>query len=126
MVLAVVVSVIAGFFSNNERISNVSQAVGQVIDVLVSVMIILGCGNIAKQLGNKMLENRAQTLFKIIIVINVIVIAARVAVVYKTNFANVISIILVVVALVLSVVQYIMYLSFLSKTKKMLQENVEE
>lgn len=126
MILGVVVAVVAGFFNNIPKVSEISQAVSQIVDVLVSVLVILGFGNIAKQLGNTNIENKAQTLFKIIIVINVIVIAARVALVYKNNFANVAAIVLMIVALVLGIVQYVMYLSFLSKTKKMLQENVGE
>lgn len=126
MILGVVLAIVSGFFNNIPKISEISQAAGQIIDVLVSVLVILGFGNIAKQLGNTNIENKAQTLFKIIIVINIIIIAARVALVYKNNLANVVAIVLMIVALVLGVVQFIMYLSFLSKTKKMLQENVGE
>lgn len=126
MILGVVLAIVSGFFNNIPKVSEISQAAGQIIEVLVSLMVILGFGNIAKQLGNTKIENKAQTLFKIIIVINIIIIAARVALVYKNDLANVVAIVLMIVALVLGVVQYIMYLSFLSKTKKMLQENVGE
>lgn len=122
-IFTLIVAVIAAIFSRNTFLYNVVQAVSSIGGFVTTLLIILGIGNLAAQLGNEEVIDKCSSQFKLILGIGIVSLLSRFFCIFlPTVAAQSIVIALAIVALVLNVIQYILYLSLLSKAKKMLND----
>lgn len=122
-IFTLIVAIIAGCFSRVTFLYNILSAVSNIGGFVTSLLIILGIGNLAMQMGNNEVINKCDSQFKLILWIGIISLLARFFSIFlPTVAAKGIIITLAVIGMVLGVIQYILYLSLLSKAKKMLNE----
>ena len=88
-----------------------------------SLLVILGVGSMAAQLGNEELMERCSRIFKIILAIGVMSLLARFFMLFWGSvFAQALVFALAVLSIFLGFFQYFLYISMLAKAKKMLNE----
>ena len=122
-IYTMIVAIIAGIFSRNTFLYNTINAVSSIGNFVTILLIILGIGNLAAQVGNEEVIDKCSSQFKLILAIGVVSLLARFFSIFlPTEAAKGIIIVLIIAATVLSVIQYILYLSLLSKAKKMLND----
>lgn len=122
-IFTMIVAIIASIFSRNTFLYNTINAVSSIGNLVTILLIILGIGNLAAQVGNEKVIDKCSSQFKLILAIGVVSLLARFFSIFlPTEAAKGIIIVLIIAATVLSIVQYILYLSLLSKAKKMLND----
>ena len=118
----IAVSVAGGIFNSNATASSIFSALGEVVNLGVTIFIIQGIKNLAAKLGDEKMVKKGDTIFKYIIAIYVLVIIAQiVAMILQNSAALVVALVIIVITGILEIIQYILYLSYLSKAKKMLE-----
>lgn len=122
MILAgIVVSVLTGIFSSNSTVSSIMSALGEIVNLAVTVYIIQGIKNLAQRLGDDKMVKSGDTLFKYIIAIYILVIIAQIVIMILQNGAAVVvALVIIVISGILEIIQYILYIRYLAKAKKML------
>lgn len=122
MILAgIVVSVLTGIFSSNSTVSSIMSAIGEIVNLAVTVYIIQGIKNLAQRLGDDKMVKSGDTLFKYIIAIYILVIIAQIVIMILQNGAAVVvALVIIVISGILEIIQYILYIRYLAKAKKML------
>ena len=116
------VAILAACFSGIPFFNNLSNIVTDLVEFIVSLLIILGIGKLALQLNNPEIIQKCGTLFRLILWIGLLSLFMRFFSIFlPSQAAYVIILILSILSIVLSVVQYILYLSLLVKAKKMLE-----
>lgn len=122
MILAgIVVSVLTGIFSSNSTVSSIMTALGEIVNLAVTVYIIQGIKNLAQRLGDDKMVKSGDTLFKYIIAIYILVIIAQIVIMILQNGAAVVvALVIIVISGILEIIQYILYIRYLAKAKKML------
>ena len=119
----IVIAIIAAIFSNNFFLASLARTFSDVVSFICSLLIILGVGNMAAQLGNEAVMDKCGRIFKIILGIGILSLLARFFMLFWGSiFAQALVFSFAVVAAVLGIVQYVLYLSMLSQAKKMLNE----
>lgn len=119
----VMVAVASMFAASNKTLSSASNMVSDLINIIVSVLTIMGIANLAAKLKNSDIVDKCTNIFKVIIAIGVISLIAKCVSAFWPNQAGVtVAIVLIVISLVLSIVQYIMYIALLNKASNMLNE----
>ena len=114
------VAILAACFSGIPFFNNLSNIVTDLVEFIVSLLIILGIGKLALQLNNPEIIQKCGTLFRLILWIGLLSLFMRFFSIFlPSQAAYVIILILSILSIVLSVVQYILYLSLLVKAKKM-------
>lgn len=122
-IIGIVMVAVASMFSSNKTLASVSNMVSDLINIIVSVLTIMGIANLAAKLKNNDIVDKCTNIFKVIIAIGVISLIAKCVSAFWPNQAGVtIAIVLIVISLVLSIVQYIMYIALLNKASNMLNE----
>ena len=127
MILCSVVVAIAGaalayLFPISNIISNIGTVVSNLLEIIITFLVIGGIANLGAKLSDAGLQEKAGKLLGIIVTVIVLrFIANVVLLLFKENIAEVVVTILGVVVVILSLVQYIMYLSLLSKAKNTLE-----
>lgn len=117
------VAVLAACFSGLPFFNNLSGIVTDIVEFVVSLLIILGIGKLALQLSQLEILQKCGTQFRLILWIGILSLIMRFFSIFLPGqAAYVIILILSVLSIVLSVTQYILYLSLLVKAKKMLGE----
>lgn len=118
----IAVSVAGGIFNSNATASSIFSALGEVVNLGVTIFIIQGIKNLAAKLGDEKMVKKGDTIFKYIIAIYVLVIIAQiVAMILQNSAALVVALVIIVITGILEIIQYILYLIYLSKAKKMLE-----
>lgn len=122
MILAgIVVSVLTGIFSSNSTVSSIMSAIGEIVNLAVTVYIIQGIKNLAQRLGDDKMVKSGDTLFKYIIAIYILVIIAQIVIMILQNGAAVVvALVIIAISGILEIIQYILYIRYLAKAKKML------
>lgn len=122
MILAgIAVSVLTGIFSSNSTVSSIMSALGEIVNLAVTVYIIQGIKNLAQRLGDDKMVKSGDTLFKYIIAIYILVIIAQIVIMILQNGAAVVvALVIIVISGILEIIQYILYIRYLAKAKKML------
>ena len=116
------VAILAACFSGIPFFNNLSNIVTDLVEFIVSLLIILGIGKLALQLNNPEIIQKCGTLFRLILWIGLLsLFMSFFSIFLPSQAAYVIILILRILSIVLSVVQYILYLSLLVKAKKMLE-----
>ena len=119
----VMVAVASMFAGSNKTLSSASNMVSDLINIIVSVLTIMGIANLAAKLKNNDIVDKCTNIFKVIIAIGIISLIAKCVATFWPNQAGVtVAIVLIVISLVLSIVQYIMYIALLYKASNMLNE----
>lgn len=119
----IVISVIAAIFSNNIFLASLATTFSDVVSFICSLLIILGVGSMAAQLGNEAVMDKCGRIFKLILGIGILSLLARFFMLFWGSiFAQALVFSFAVVSAVLGIVQYVLYLSMLSQAKKMLNE----
>ena len=122
-IVNVIVAVIAAIFSQNMFLTNLASAFSDVISFVCSLLVVLGIGSMAAQLGDQEVMEKCATYFKIVLGVGVLSLLIRFfAIFWGSLFAQALVFTFVVISIVLCVMQYVLYLSLLAKTKKMLAE----
>ena len=117
----IAVSVAGGIFNSNATASSIFSALGEVVNLGVTVFIIQGIKNLAAKLGDEKMVKKGDTIFKYIIAIYLLVIIAQiVTMILQNGAALVVALVVIVISGILEIIQYILYLIYLSKAKKML------
>ncbi len=91
--------------------------------VIICIFVTIGVRNLASQLGQNAMVDKAKRVAILQAVIIVLVIIANIISIFTGNTAVMVSGIIGLVAAVLTVVFAFVYLAFLGKAKKMLKEN---
>ena len=122
MILAgIAVSILTGIFSSNSTVSSIMSAIGEIVNLAVTVYIIQGIKNLAQRLGDDKMVKSGDTLFKYIIAIYILVIIAQIVIMILQNGAAVVvALVIIVISGILEIIQYILYIRYLAKAKKML------
>ncbi len=122
-IVNVIVAVIAAIFSQNMFLTNLASAFSDVISFVCSLLVVLGIGSMAAQLGDQEVMEKCATYFKIVLGVGVLSLLIRFfAIFWGSLFAQALVFTFVVISIVLCVMQYVLYLGLLAKTKKMLAE----
>ncbi len=124
LVIGIVTSIISGFFANNPTLASICNIASEILNLVVTIMVIIGIMRLAERLHNPAISAKASTQLKLIVAINVLALICNIIVTFMGGrAASVIASILAIVAAVLSIIQYILYLIFLSQAKAMLQNS---
>ena len=114
-------AVLAYVFPTNNLLSGVGTVGTNIIEILVTFLIIGGIGTLGAKLNDATLQEKAAKLLRIILTVIVLrLIANFVILLFKESIAEVIVTILGIVILVFTLVQYIAYLSLLATAKNTL------
>ena len=114
-------AVLAYVFPTNNLLSGVGTVGTNIIEILVTFLIIGGIGTLGAKLNDATLQEKAAKLLRIILTVIVLrLIANFVILLFKESIAEVIVTILGIVVLVFSLVQYIAYLSLLATARNTL------
>ena len=114
-------AVLAYVFPTNNLLSGVGTVGTNIIEILVTFLIIGGIGTLGAKLNDATLQEKAAKLLRIILTVIVLrLIANFVILLFKESIAEVIVTILGIVILVFTIVQYIAYLSLLATAKNTL------
>lgn len=108
---------------NNDFMSSLMTSISTIADLIIFIYTIQGIRSLALKLGDKDMDRRGNTLFKVLLVVIIIefIVNVIVAIFQGANIAvAVIAAILSVAGVVLTIIQYIMFLVYLAKAKKML------
>ena len=109
-------------FPNNTLLSNIGTVVTNLLEILITFLVIGGIGSLGAKLNDTELETKAAGLLKIIVTVIVLkFIGNCVVTLFKENIAEVVVTVLGILVLILTIVQYIVYLSLLSKAKNSLE-----
>jgi hypothetical protein len=119
IVVGIIAVVVSAIFSKNVTLATICSIVSKVCEILVFWFCISGIINLAEELRDNNVRNKATSLIKLIIgmyAVSIVLAIINAFVTFKPFLENVIS----VAAAVLSIIAYIMYLSLLSSAKRML------
>ncbi len=129
LVVDLVVTVFPLIFSSNRTLTNFAEAISDMMNGVIMVLIIVGICNLANQLGDTEMVHKGGKVFRIVIVLAVAALVMKIVMYFfpsdmgsADTAAKVIVLILGVLTIVFSIVQYVLYLSFLSKARKMLEQ----
>lgn len=121
LLIGIITSVLASVFSTNAIVANICTILSNVMNLIVTVMVIVGISKLANKLGNPAISARGSFLLKLIVAIYVLSLICSIIVAFLGGqAASIIAAILAVIATVLSILQYILYIGFLAKAKNML------
>lgn len=122
-IVNIVIAVIAAIFPSNYFLASLAATTSDVVSFICSLLVVLGVGSIAAQLGNEELMERCSRIFKIILAIGVMSLLARFFMLFWGSvFAQALVFSLAVLSIFLGFFQYFLYISMLAKAKKMLNE----
>ncbi|MEE3468543.1 MAG: hypothetical protein VZQ83_08900 [Eubacterium sp.] len=114
-------AVLAYVFPTNNLLSGAGTVVTNIIEILVTFLVIGGIGTLGAKLNDATLQEKAAKLLRIIVTVIVLRLIANIVILlFKESIAEVIVTILGIVILVFSLVQYIAYLSLLATAKNTL------
>lgn len=123
-IFSLVLSAISGIFSRNVFLYNLASAVSGVVNLITTLLIILGIGNMAAQLHDNNVIANCSLQFKVILGIGIFSLLARFFSIFMANgLAMAVVIILGCIYVILGVVQYILYITLLSQAKTMLAKD---
>ena len=129
LVVDLVVTVFPLIFSSNRTLTNFAEAISDMMNGVIMVLIIVGICNLANQLGDTEMVHKGGKVFRIVIVLAVAALVMKIVMYFfpsdmgsADTAAKVIVLILGVLTIVFSIVPYVLYLSFLSKARKMLEQ----
>ena len=112
-----------GAYLGNYFLASLAATTSDVVSFVCSLLVILGVGSMAAQLGNEELMERCSRIFKIILAIGVMSLLARFFMLFWGSvFAQALVFSLAVLSIFLGFFQYFLYISMLAKAKKMLNE----
>ena len=122
-IVNIVIAVIAAIFPSNYFLASLAATTSDVVSFICSLLVVLGVGSMAAQLGNEELMERCSRIFKIILAIGVMSLLARFFMLFWGSvFAQALVFSLAVLSIFLGFFQYFLYISMLAKAKKMLNE----
>ena len=122
-IVNVVIALVAAIFPGNYFLASLAATTSDVVSFVCSLLVILGVGSMAAQLGNEELMERCSRIFKIILAIGVMSLLARFFMLFWGSvFAQALVFALAVLSIFLGFFQYFLYISMLAKAKKMLNE----
>ena len=114
-------TVLAYVFPTNNLLSGAGTVVTNIIEILVTFLVIGGIGTLGAKLNDATLQEKAAKLLRIIVTVIVLRLIANIVILlFKESIAEVIVTILGIVILVFTIVQYIAYLSLLATAKNTL------
>ena len=114
-------AVLAYVFPTNNLLSGAGTVVTNIIEILVTFLVIGGIGTLGAKLNDATLQEKAAKLLRIIVTVIVLRLIANIVILlFKESIAEVIVTILGIVILVFTLVQYIAYLSLLATAKNTL------
>ena len=118
----IAVSVAGGIFNSNATASSIFSALGEVVNLGVTIFIIQGIKNLAAKLGDEKMVKKGDTIFKCIIAIYVLVIIAQiVAMILQNRACLAVALVNIVITGIRESIQDVLCLIYLSKAKKMLE-----
>ena len=121
LLVSLVFSILAGFFSSNTVLAGVADVVNKVASIFITVMIINGFCVLADKLNNAEIRQRGNSILKFIVILLILEIILSVITRFLPNVVGVtVAGVLGVVILILSIIQYFLFLSFLGKARNML------
>ena len=114
-------AVLVYVFPTNNLLSGAGTVVTNIIEILVTFLVIGGIGTLGAKLNDATLQEKAAKLLRIIVTVIVLRLIANIVILlFKESIAEVIVTILGIVILVFTIVQYIAYLSLLATAKNTL------
>ena len=121
-IVGIVASALMGTFQSNGLVSGLMNVIQIVASLATTLFVIQGIMKLANRLGNANMVNKGNTMFKLILAVQIIAIIARfIAALFANNTALlVVAGVLAIIAAVINVVVYFLFLSYLGKAKKML------
>lgn len=121
VIVAIVVSLVAGFFSKNELISSLLDVVKRGLELCITWYCIEGIKSLAEKCANNDMVERGDTILKLYFGALIISVALNVVTSFMT--LNVLlEFVITIAAAILLVVAYLLYVIYLSQAKKMLAE----
>ncbi len=122
VIFGIIVTLIAGIFSSNRVLNSISQAVSNVVELLTTLLTILGICNLSLQLRKGSMVDRGHSLIKIILAVQVLAIIASLCTIFFWSITfRVLLVCLLGFSTVLEIAGYILFLVYLGDAKKMLQ-----
>lgn len=120
--IGIAASACMGIFSQNTLVSGLLNVVFTVAQLATTLFVIQGIMKLANRLGNAAMVQKGNTMFKLILTVQLVaIIASFISVVFKNNSAMlIIAGVLSIAGAVVNIVAYFLYLSYLAKAKKML------
>ena len=115
VIIALVLSIIAGLFSDNIGLQNAASFISKVAEIVVMIFTVAGISELANKLNRPQI---ARFGTKVLILI---IIAQALAIIVKMIGSGNAAMAVAIASLILTVVGYIAYLVFLSKGKNMLK-----
>lgn len=119
--------VIVGFSSmftsmQNPFMASVMDSLSTIADLITFIYTIQGIRSLASKLDDKDMDERGNTIFKVLLCVVIIELIANivVAIFHGVQAAAVVAGIIAVIGTVLTLVEYILVLVYLAKAKKML------
>ena len=122
-ILGVIISLVAGFLSENTFLANLLDTLGTICEVLVTIFVIGGIMNLAAKLNDEAMVAKGRKILAMVVTVWVISILAALVATFLGGSDTAVAIagILFVVSSVVEIIAYILYLIYLAKAKKMLE-----
>lgn len=119
--------VIVGFSSmftsmDNPFMASVMDSLSTIADLVVFIYSIQGIRSLATKIGDNAMDERGNTIFKILLCVVVVEFIANVivAIFHGVQAAAIVASIIAIIAAILTLVEYILVLVYLAKARKML------
>lgn len=125
VIVGLAVTLLSTLFSSNSVVSSLLTSLESVAELVTTIYVIQGIRNLAVRLNNGQMDEKGNTLFKVMLAVILLGFISRIIITIFGGqiWASIPAAVLQMVSGVLSIVQYFLYLSYLGKAKKMLNQS---
>lgn len=124
IIAGIVCTLANGFFniSDNDVVQTIFEIVTDMASLIVTLFIIIGIRNLAKELKDEKMEKKGGSLLNIVFVFSALAILDKVVLlVIRNQTVLIVAGLCAILVAILAVIKYILYLSYLAKARKMLE-----
>lgn len=119
IIIGIIGAIVAAIFSKNEVVALIGQLISRICDILMFWFCIGGIRNLAQRLGDRAIEDKANSFIKLVVGIYAVGILLGV-IAGLVKFGDFMNGLVNVAAVVCSIVAYLSYLSLLRGAQNML------
>ena len=121
-IAGIALSALSSSFANNAFLAQLFSALSHIASLLVTVLVIKGVMSLAAKVGNEEIEQKGNSIIKIVAILYVISIVLQFiqAIFSKGDTVSAAAGIIGLVAEIVSIIQSIIYLRYLGSAKQML------
>lgn len=122
VIVGIAASILAGLFTKNAMISDLTQIITDFAEMMVAYYVVQGIANLAVRLNDSAMAERGNKVRTYLMIAYCLPILVNfISMLFSMKEKNIVAEVLGLAALILSLVVYFIYLGYLSKAKRMLE-----